>query len=401
MHTATSFVLTLLVLGYAVVSGLVNRWYVAPALIFVGLGMLFGPFGFNLLAAGPGADGYTVLAQLALTVILFNQAAKLDPAKVFRRGHVTFRLLVIGIPLTIVLATLTAAVLLPVLPWWEAVCLAAIVAPTEVALIDALLEDKRIPDRVRNALSVESGFYDGFALAVLLAALALASARADQHPRDWTWFVVRTEVVSLVIGAVIGLLGAVLIAWSRRRSWMSDTWAQLATLAVALICFEFGERVHASGFVAAFTGGLAFAVVARRSNTQVSSQVSDATGQLLELLVFAMFGAFAVIDAWQHTSWRVVLFCVVAPFGVRMVAVLVALIRTDLPGYSRVFIGWFGPRGIGTVVLGLLVIERGDIEHADLLTQAGVIAVTMSLVLHSITAPLGIRRYGAKADLSD
>lgn len=395
MHTATPFVLTLLVLGYAVVSGLVSRWYVAPALIFVGLGMLLGPFCFNLLQAGPGTEGYTVLAQLALTFILFNQAAKLDPGKVLQRGHVTFRLLVVGIPLTLVLGTLTAAALLPVLPWWEAVCLAAIVAPTEVALIEALLEDHRIPERVRHALSVESGFYDGFALAVLLAALGLASAQTDQRPRDWSWFVVRTELVSLVIGAVIGLLGGVLIAWSRRREWMNDTWAQLATLAVALICFEFGEWVHASGFVAAFTGGLAFAVVARHSNAQVSNQVSDATAQLLELLVFAMFGAFAVIDAWQHTSWRVVLFCVVAVFGVRLVAVAVALIRTDLPGYSRLFIGWFGPRGIGTVVLALLVIERGDIEHADLLTQAGVIAVTLSLLAHSITAPLGIRRYGS------
>ena len=395
MHTATPFVLTLLVLGYAVMSGLVARWYVAPALIFVGLGMLLGPFGFNLLQAGPGTEGYTLLAQLALTVILFNQAAKLDPGKVFRRGHVTFRLLVIGIPLTLVLGTLTAAALLPVLPWWEAVCLAAIVAPTEVALIEALIEDHRVPERVRNALSVESGFYDGFALAVLLAALALASAQTDERPRDWTWFVVRTELVSLVIGAGVGLLGAVVIAWSRRREWMNDTWAQLATLAVALICFEFGERVHASGFVAAFTGGLAFAVVARRSNTQVSNQVSDATAQLLELLVFAMFGAFAVIDAWQHTSWRVVVFCVVALFGVRLVAVLVALIRTDLPAYSRLFIGWFGPRGIGTVVLALLVIERGEIQHPDVLAQAGVIAVTLSLILHSISAPLGIRRYGS------
>ncbi|MCX2933792.1 cation:proton antiporter [Mycobacterium sp. CVI_P3] len=393
MHTATSFVLTLLVLGYAVVSGLVNRWYVAPALIFVVIGMVFGPFGFNLLAAGSGTDGYTVLAQLALTVILFNQAAKLDPTTVFRRGHLTVRLLVIGIPLTFALGTLTAVVLLPVLPWWEAVCLAAIVAPTEVALIDALLEDDRIPDRVRNALSVESGFYDGFALAVLLGALALASARTDQHPSDWGWFVVRTEFVSLIIGAGVGLLGALLIAWSRKRAWMSDTWAQLATLAIALICFEFGERVHASGFVAAFTGGLAFAVVAHRGKTQLSTQVSDATAQLLELLVFAMFGAFAVIDAWQHITWRVLLFCVVALFGVRMVAVLVALIRTDLPAYSRLFIGWFGPRGIGTVVLGLLVIARGDIQHAELLTQAGVIAVTLSLVLHSLTAPLGIARY--------
>ncbi|GAY17752.1 sodium:proton antiporter [Mycobacterium sp. shizuoka-1] len=397
MHTATSFVLTLLVLGYAVVSGLVNRWYVAPALIFVGLGMALGPFGFNLLDAGPGTQGYTVLAQLALTVILFNQAAKLDPGRVLRRGHVTFRLLVVGIPLTLILGSLTAALLLPVLPWWEAVCLAAIVAPTEAALIDALLEDHRIPERVRNALSVESGFYDGFALAVLLAAMALASAHTDSRPRNWMWFVVRTELLSLAIGAAIGLLGAGVIAWSRRRDWMSDTWAQLATVAVALICFELGERVHASGFVAAFTGGLAFAVVARRTNTQVSGQVSDATGQLLELTVFAMFGAFAVIDAWQHVTWQIVVFCVAALFGVRLVAVLIALIRTDLPGYSRVFIGWFGPRGIGTVVLGLLVIDRGDMQHAGLLAQAGIIAVTLSLVLHSLTAPLGIRRYEADA----
>ncbi|TGD85588.1 hypothetical protein BayCH28_21430 [Mycolicibacterium sp. CH28] len=398
MHSVTSFVLTLLVLGYAVVSGLVNRWYVAPALIFVGLGMALGPFGFDLLDAGAGTQGYTVLAQLALTVIMFNQAAKLDPGAVLRRGHVTFRLLMVGIPLTLILGTLTAVVLLPVLPWWEAVCLAAIVAPTEVALIDALLEDHRIPERVRNALSVESGFYDGFALAVLLAAMALASAHTDSRPRDWGLFVVRTEFLSVVIGAAVGLLGAAVIAWSRRRDWMSDTWAQLSTLAVALICFELGERVHASGFVAAFTGGLAFALVARRTNTQVSSQVSDAAGQLLELMVFAMLGAFAVIDAWSHVTWQIVVFCVVALFGVRLAAVAVALIRTDLPGYSRAFIGWHGPRGIGTVVLGLLVIDRGDIQHADLIAQAGVVAVTLSLALHSLTAPLGIRRYGRAAN---
>lgn len=395
MHTNTSFVLTVLVLGYAVVSGLVSRWYVAPALIFMGLGMALGPFGLHLLDAGPGTEGYTVLAQLALTVILFNQAARLDLGTVLQRGRVTFRLLVVGIPLSLLLGALTAALLLPVLPWWEAVCLAAIVAPTEVALIDALLEDTRIPERVRHALSVESGFNDGFALAALLAAVALASARTDPHPAHWAWFMFRTEFVSLVLGVVVGAIGGLVITWSHRRGWMSDTWAQLATLAVALICFELGEQLHASGFVAAFTGGLAFAVIALRSSTTVPTQVSDATAQLLELLVFAMFGAFAVIDGWQHAGWRVVLFSILALFAVRIVAVSVALAGTDLSRYSRLFIGWFGPRGIGTVVLGLLVIGRGDIEHTDLIAQAGVITVTLSLVLHSVTAPFGIRRYAS------
>ncbi len=395
MHSDTALVLTLLVLGYAVVSALVSRWYVAPALIFIALGMLLGPSGLHLIDASPEADSFTVLAQLALTVILFNQAARLDVLRVIRRGHVTFRLLFIGIPLTLILGAVTATLLLPVLPWWEAVCLAAIVAPTEVALIDALLEDERIPERVRHTLSVESGFYDGFALAALLAAVALASASNDAHPGRWAWFAFRTEVVSVVAGAAIGVIGGWAIATSWKRGWMSDTWAQLATVAVALLCFETGEQLHGSGFVAAFAGGLVSAMVARRYEEQVPTQVSDAAGQLLELVVFAMFGAFAVSEGWHYASWRVVLFAVLAVFAVRMVAVLIALIRSGLPTYSRVFVGWFGPRGIGTVVLGLIVLERGQISEADLITQVVVVAVTISLLIHSLTAPLGIGRFAA------
>ena len=395
MHTETALVLTLLVLGYAVVSALVSRWYVAPALIFIALGMLLGPSGLHLIDASPQAGSFTVLAQLALTVILFNQAARLDVLGVIRRGHVTLRLLVIGIPLTLILGAVTATLLLPILPWWEAVCLAAIVAPTEVALIDALLEDDRIPERVRHTLSVESGFYDGFALAALLAAVALASATNDAHPGRWAWFAFRTEVVSVVAGAVIAAIAGWAIATSWKRDWMSDTWAQLATVAVALLCFETGERLHGSGFVAAFAGGLVFAMVARRHEEQVPTQVSDAAGQLLELTVFAMFGAFAGSEGWQYASWRVVLFAVLAVFAVRMVAVLIALIRSDLPMYSRVFVGWFGPRGIGTVVLGLIVLERGEISETDLISQVEVVAVTISLLVHSLTAPLGIRRFAA------
>ena len=170
MHHTTPLVLALLVVGYAAVSERVNRSSIAPDLIFLRLGMGLGPFGLGLLEAGPGTQGYTLLAQLALAVILFNQAAKLRFDRIRAHGPVTLRLLIVGIPLTVLLGALTAAVLLPVLPWWEAVCVAAIVAPTEAALIEALLEDRRIPERVRHALSVESGFYDGFALAILLVA---------------------------------------------------------------------------------------------------------------------------------------------------------------------------------------------------------------------------------------
>ncbi len=393
MHQTTPLVLAVLVLGYALVSEQVNRSYVAPALIFLLLGMALGPFGLHLLDAGPGTEGYTVLAQLALTVILFNQAANLNFGRIRLHGTVALRLLIIGIPLTVTLGALTAAVLLPVLPWWEAVCLAAVVAPTEVALIEALLGDRRIPERVRHALSVESGFYDGFALAILLTALALASQQADRSDVNWAWFMFSTEFLSLLAGGAVGLLGGLVVAWSRRRDWMSDIWAQLAALALAFICFAVGERIEASGFVAAFTGGLAFSFITRRrSDHDLPTQVSDAAGQLLELLVFAMFGAFAVIDGWQRADWRVALFAVLALFGVRIIAVFVSLIRTDLPNSDRLFIGWFGPRGIGTVVLGLLVVNRGDILNTELIGTVVVVTVTLSLLLHSLTARRGISR---------
>ncbi|MDT5346881.1 MAG: sodium/hydrogen antiporter [Mycobacterium sp.] len=381
----------MLVLCYAVVSGLVKRWYLAPALIFVLFGIMLGPFVFDVIDIGTDAASFTVVAQLALTVILFNQAVQLDLSVVFRRREVTFRLLVIGIPLALVLGTLTAVLVLPVMPLWEAVCLAAIVAPTEVALIDALLEDKRIPERVRHAMSTESGFYDGFALAAMLAALALASEQADPDANRWTLFLVRTEVVSVVVGLAIGAFGGLVIARSQKREWMSDTWAQLATLAVALVCFQVGEGLHGSGFVSAFAGGLAFAFMAKRAGVPREMQVSEAAGQLLELMVFAMFGSYAVIAGWRDAGWRVVVFAVVALFAVRMVAVGLALIRTDLPARNRLFIGWFGPRGIGTLVLGVLVVERGQIEQESLIIQVVAVTVTLSLVVHSLTAWPGIR----------
>jgi NhaP-type Na+/H+ or K+/H+ antiporter len=325
-------------------------------------------------------------------VILFNQASTLNLQNAFRRGHLPLRLMAIGIPVTFVLNTVIAVSVLPVLPFWEAVCLAVIVAPTEVALLDALLEDPRIPERVRRGLSIESGLYDGFALAALLAALALASEQSHPAALRWAWFAFRTEFVSLAVGVLIGVIGGLVISRSSAHGWMSGTWAQLATLALALVCFGIGERLHGSGFVTAFIGGLAYAVVLRRSGTQaVATQVSDAAGQVLELLVFALFGAVAVVPAWRDAGWRVVVFAALALMVVRSASLAVALAGSGLPRRSKLFMGWFGPRGIGTLVLGLIVIGEGEIKQGALITEAVVVIVTLSLILHSVTAAPGIR----------
>jgi NhaP-type Na+/H+ or K+/H+ antiporter len=370
---------------------------VAPALIFVAAGMILGSSGLHVVELDDDTAGFTVLAQLALTVILFNHASTIDLRKALQRRHLPLRLLAIGVPVTFLLGTLTAVLLLPVLPLWEAVCLAVIVAPTEVALIDALVEDARIPEQVRHALSVESGLYDGFALAALYAALAIASENTDPTPARWAWFAVETELVSVLVGVVIGLVGGLVIGRSRAHGWMSDTWAQLATVALALVSFGLAEKFHGSGFVAAFACGLTYAALSPTGDERpAATQVSDATGQLLELLVFTIFGGFAVISTWREAGWRVVLFAVLSLAVVRVVAVLIALAGSGLSLRDTLFIGWFGPRGIGTLVLGLLVVDRGEIQHEPLIGQVVVITVTLSLVLHSLTARPGIRLCAAR-----
>lgn len=396
MSTQTTFVLTILVLCYAVVSGLILRSRVAPALIFVACGMAVGPFGLGWLTTDAHSAAFTVLAQAALTIMLFNQATALDLRAAFRPPYLARRLLGIGFPLSVAFGTLAAHLLLPALPLFEAVCLAVIVAPTEVALIEALVQDRRIPERIRHALSVESGFYDGLALAVLLLALAMASAQTDHVAGRWVGFVVRTEGLSTIAGTGIGALGAVVVAQARERNWMTDVWAQLATPALALACYQAGEHLRGSGFVAAFVGGLAYTFVASRKAQPISGmQVADAAAELLELLVFAMFGAFAVIPAFGRTDWRAMLFAITAVLLIRVGAVALALTGTGLAARDTVFLGWFGPRGIGTLVTALLVLRSGEIQQTALITEVAVVTVIVSLLVHGLTFPAGLRLYPA------
>jgi NhaP-type Na+/H+ or K+/H+ antiporter len=390
MDTTTIFTLTVMVLCYAVISALVKRWYVAPALIFVVCGMALGPFGLGAIDVGNSVDNFLLPAELALTLILFNQASALDLSDVVRRRGTIFRLLVIAIPLSLGLGSVTALLLIPMLPVFEAIAIAAIVAPAEVALISALLEDRRIPEPVRHALSTESGFYDGFALTAMLAALAVSNENTHHGFGDLVWFLVRTEVMSVVVGLALGAIGGLVITWSRRRGWMSDTWAQLSMLTGALLCFEVGWKLDGSGLVAAFAGGLGFAFAAKWAGGRPDSHVSDAVAHLLELAIFAMFGAYAVVAAWRDIEWLVLAFAVVAVFGVRLIAVSVALIRTDLPARDRLFIGWFGPRGLGTIVLGLLMIEQSDPGLEFWIMQVVGVTVSLSLVVHSLTVWPGI-----------
>ncbi len=173
---------------------------------------------------------------------------------------------------------------------------------------------------------------------------------------------------------------------------MTESWAQLRTLALAIFCFGMGEKRHGSGFVVAFTAGLSYTMVVPSDQERpATTEVSKAAGELLELVAFAMFGAILVVPSFRDADWRILLFAFLALAVVRVAAIVTALVGSGLTIRSALFMGWFGPRGIATLVLALVVLEEGRAHENLLIAQVGVVTVAMSILLHSMTAPIGIR----------
>ena len=284
---------------------------------------------------------------------------------------------------------MTAALLLPVLPWWEAVCLAAIIAPTEVALIDALLDDERIPERIRHTLSVESGFYDGFCPGV--SAGGGRPGLRNQRRTPWQVGVVPPSSTPRdrlcwwpMPSSESGRMGHRGILETRLDERQS---AQLATVAVALLCFETGGPARQAGLsprsrVVWFSR---WSPVATRSRFPRRSPMRPLSYWELVVSGDDVRGIRSHGRGWQYAGWRWCQFAA-ASAVVRMVAVLIALIRSDLPMYSRAFIGWFGLRGIGHRWCWGLIVPSAARSRADVIVQVVVVAV-ISLLLHSLTAP--------------
>lgn len=397
MNTDTVLTIGLLVVGYALISGKVERSVVTPAMAFVTVGLIVGPDVLDLVNVRVDEKGFEALAELALTIVLFLQASRLDLRAVFKHRHLPRRLVLVGLPLCMGLGTIAALLVFSELSFWEAAILGIIVAPTEVALIEPVIPDRWVPVSIRQSLSIESGLSDGIALGFLLIALAFASEHTESSAGDGVWFVVRSLVVSLIVGATIGLLGGWLLKSGRKAGWITKTWGELFLIALAALTFVVVEHLHGSGFVGAFGAGLAFALVVPKA-LEREEGTAEAIGELLELVVFALLGAAAVWPAFEHLDGQVLLFAALTLIVVRMLAVAIAMIRSGFSRATTLYVGWFGPRGLATLLFGFLVLEEGAVAQEELITQTVVVTVTLSIFLHGVTARVGAARYGAATD---
>ena len=304
------------------------------------------------------------------------------------------RLLGIGLPLTIGLGTLLALALFGGMSIWLALLVGAALAPTDAALGAGMIVNPAVPARIRRLINVESGLNDGIATPFVLVALAGAQTAEHAHAAG-PGKAVAELVVGLAIGVAVGGAGGWLVSVARRRGWAAEGFAGPAVLGLAICAYASALALHGNGFIAAFTGGLAYGAMGGQRGARLVPFVEE-TGALVSLLVWLAFGAVAVATAAQNLTWQVALYAVLSLTVIRMAPVAIALAGARLGRATVVLVGWFGPRGLASVVFALLALEDLGLPAASQAVAVITVTVLLSVVAHGATADPLARRYGPR-----
>ncbi|WP_406400393.1 cation:proton antiporter [Streptomyces sp. NBC_00879] len=385
--------------AYALFSRRLSSTPLSSAIVFVGAGILLGPAVLDIVDLEHDTAPITALLETTLTLVLFTDAMTVRRQDLAVGGFLPGRLLAIGLPLSIGAGWLLAWPLLPGLTAWELALVGAILAPTDAALGKTAMSSPRVPALVRHGLNVESGLNDGMVLPffVLFLAAIPGTNYAEEGVAGVFW---RALVLSTALGLLVGGLGGRLLQWSRARGWVTREWRQVYVLAVAAAAYELGVVTEGSGFIAAWVAGFACGFALRRYRTGREKEHPDRTaeftenlGGLLASISLLVFGAVLLGPTLEDLSWRIVLYAVLSLTVVRMVPVALSLVGSGLRAPTVAYIGWFGPRGLASVVLALLVVEE-DVPGVELLGRVVAITVGLSVLLHGVSAVALAERYG-------
>ncbi len=394
MDDALVLLVALVLFGFGLVSLRAERSVVTPPMVFVLLGLSLGGWGFDRIDLPLENPYLDRLGEFALILVLFSDASRIDLAFLRRAASWPSRLLVVGLPLTFVLGTGVALLIFPELGAWQALVLSAILAPTDAALGLSVVSSPLVPQRVRQALNVESGLNDGIALPVVLLALSLAGMSSEgEDAIGWLRFAALQILLAPVVAIAVGVVGGRALEWAVRRDTINRSYQQLSTLALALVAFAGAESVGGNGFIAAFVCGLTMGNTAPHACESVH-EFSEAEGQLLTLIVFFLFGAVVVPAVVRLDEPRHWLYALASLSFVRMVPVAISLVGARVLPATIGFLGWFGPRGLASILYMLIVIEEGSlVANGDI---AGVVALTVliSTFAHGVSAHPLARRYG-------
>lgn len=387
-------IIAIAVLAYALVSERLKETIVTPPMAFAAFGLLISSFGIQSFELSHGP--ILVLAEITLILILFSDAARIDLRLLLRDHDLPLRMLLIGMPLTILLGTLVAMALPLGLNWTEAALLAAVLAPTDAALGQSVVSNPNVPVRIRQTLNVESGLNDGLAVpfVFLFAALAVGGDGGGDAAHHAT-FTLQQIILGPLIGAAVGWFAAKLMDRAARAGWLTETFEGPAVLATVGLAYASAELVHGNGFMSAFVAGLVFGYAVGR-RCKFILEFAEAEGQALALMAFLVFGAAMLPEIAGHVSWQMVLYAILSLTAIRIIPIALSLMGSGVSGVTMAFLGWFGPRGLATVLFSLIVLERLKSPGAETILTIAILTVAISIVAHGVTAAPLARLYGRK-----
>lgn len=387
-------VVAAIVLAYAVLSGRLERTPVTAAIFFVSCGFLFGVKGIGWVDISVHSESVRALAELTLTLVLFADASRIDVPALRREYVVPARLLGVGLPLTIVAGCLIAAVSFRELTVGEALLLAIILAPTDAALGQAVVTDGRLPSRIRQGLNVESGLNDGICVPLLFIALAVSDAEAHSLTTSGAFELVAKAIgYGVLFGAISGAAGAWLLRFGGAFGLTDAAWAQIVPVGTAALSYGLAAPLGGSGFIASFVAGFTFGVLRRRDDG--STRLLEELGGLSNAVTFIVFGAAIVGPILAGLTWAAALYGVLSLTVVRMLPVAIAFAGTKARPPTVAFTGWFGPRGLASIVFVVIVLDDRTLPYTSTIAVVVVFTIVLSVFAHGVSAqPLTARYAG-------
>jgi len=386
----------LLIFAFGLFSRLAERNSVTGPMFFMTIGILGSPLGFDFFHVSLELEPVKLIAELALMLVLFMDASLIDKGFVGKApSRIPARLLLIGLPLTMIAGTGLGLLMFDSIDVWAIALMALILSPTDAALGQAVVKSKHVPSGIRQSISVESGLNDGIALPLILICMALLGAEASEQEGAWVSFVIKQVTLGPVVGLAVGWIGGRLIQNMSDRGWMEERFQRLSAVPLAILAFVLAESVGGNGFISAFVAGLGLTMGTTSASVRHQIQeFGETEGTQLILVVFLIFGLAIVPVAEQYWGLPELMYALASLTIIRMVPVAISLIGAKLDWKTIAFIGWFGPRGIASVLYLLMAIAAIGFAGHEQVMSIIVLTVAISVYAHGISAVPLSRLYG-------
>ncbi len=391
------------ILIYSLIAKRMEKTAISGPLLAVIVGLVAGPLILNLIVVRVEAEGYRVIAELALALVLFTDASNTNIRELIKHATVPTRLLLIGLPLTIGLGMAGGVVIFREFSWIELGILATLLAPTDAALGKPVVTNPSVPSKLRESLNVESGLNDGICVPVLFLFIAFFSAQTGEGIKfSYGLALFAKQIgIGLLAGLVITFIGDRLVNYSQHRGWITKSWETVVIVALAFSCFTAAQIAGGSGFIACFAGGLLYSTINRKYKHDILEE-AEGVGDTLGMLTWVIFSSVVIASNIRQFTWDIIIYALLSLTIIRMIPVLVSLTGSGIPGKEKMFIAWFGPRGLASIVFAIIILEIG-LPHQKTIILTAACTILLSVILHGLTANPFIKLLTRKSppELSD